>query len=184
VWALRHFTLLAADATRSPLLLISNVDPVQPGMVGMLAAGGALDQIARPHDRLWGEPDAAMISQVTRLAEAARTVAALRGATFGRIGGRPMGMNTAVAATESWIREFGIDVEEIDQWERVLRAEKIPASRAAAARCWLEEHSAGVHYDGDRLTPELLERQIRSYYAHVRPDRRARSGLHRDQGTA
>jgi L-fucose isomerase len=93
-------------------------------------------------------------------------------------------MNTAVAATETWIREFGIDVEEIDQWERVLRAEKIPASQAAAARGWLEKHSAGVHYDGDRLTPELLERQIRSYYAHARPDRRARSGLHRDQGTA
>ena len=39
VWAFPHFTMLAADATRSPLLLISNIDPVQPGMVGMLAAG-------------------------------------------------------------------------------------------------------------------------------------------------
>ena len=34
-----------------------------------------------------------------------------------------------------------------------------------AAREWLERHAAGVHYDGDRLTPEILERQIRSYYA-------------------
>jgi L-fucose/D-arabinose isomerase len=165
VWAFPHFTMLAADATRSPLLLISNVDPVQPGMVGMLAAGGALDQIARAHERLWGEPDATMIGQLSTLAEAARTVAALRGSTFGRIGGRPMGMNTAVAATETWIREFGIDVEEIDQWEVVLRAAKIPASQAAAARGWLEKHAAAVHYDGDRLTPELLDRQIRSYYA-------------------
>ena len=39
------------------------------------------------------------------------------------------------------------------------------AARVRAAREWLEEHAAGVHYDGDRLTPELLERQIRSYYA-------------------
>ena len=85
VWAFPHFTMLAADATRSPLLLVSNIDPVQPGMVGMLAAGGALDQIARSHDRMWGEPDPAMIGQVSMLAEAARTVAALRGATFGRI---------------------------------------------------------------------------------------------------
>jgi L-fucose isomerase len=30
---------------------------------------------------------------------------------------------------------------------------------------WLEKHAAGVHYDGKRLTPELLERQVRSYYA-------------------
>ena len=34
-----------------------------------------------------------------------------------------------------------------------------------AAREWLEAHAAGVHYDGERLTPALLERQIRSYYA-------------------
>ncbi len=29
---------------------------------------------------------------------------------------------------------------------------------------WLEKHSAGVHYDGKQLTPELLGRQIRAYY--------------------
>jgi L-fucose isomerase len=34
-----------------------------------------------------------------------------------------------------------------------------------AGREWLERHAAGVHYDGAALTPELLERQIRSYYA-------------------
>ena len=33
-----------------------------------------------------------------------------------------------------------------------------------AARDWLERHAAKVHYDGSRLTPELLERQIRVYY--------------------
>lgn len=165
VWAFPHFTMLAADATRSPLLLVSNIDPAQPGMVGMLAAGGALDQVARAHDRLWGEPDRTMTGHITTMADAAKAVAALRGSTFGRIGGRPMGMNTAVAATETWIRKFGIDVEEIDQWELVVRAGEIPASRAAAGRAWLEKHAAGVHYDGERLTPDLLERQIRSYHA-------------------
>jgi len=44
-------------------------------------------------------------------------------------------------------------------------AEKVPAPQAAAARGWLEKNAAAVHYDGDRLTPELLERQIRGYYA-------------------
>ena len=41
----------------------------------------------------------------------------------------------------------------------------VPASAAAAGREWLEKYSAGVHYDGDRLTPDILERQVRSYYA-------------------
>src|SRR5581483_9476831 len=44
----------------------------------------------------------------------ARAVAAQRGSTFGRIGGRPMGMYTAVSNTDQWMRTFGVDVEEID----------------------------------------------------------------------
>ncbi|MBV8933552.1 MAG: L-fucose/L-arabinose isomerase family protein [Kutzneria sp.] len=165
VWAFPHFTMLAASATPGPLLLLSNIDPVQPGMVGMLAAGGALDQIGRRHARLWGDPgDPALIDAIGVRATAAAAVAALRGSTFGRIGGRPMGMNTAVANTDQWQRLFGVDVEEIDQWEIVRRSELADAAEAARARQWLEQH-ANVHYDGKKLTPELLERQIRSYLA-------------------
>jgi L-fucose isomerase len=165
VWAFPHFTMLAADATRSPLLLYGSIDPVQPGMVGMLAAGGALDQIDRTHWRAWGEVDDALVARVGTYARACSVVRSLRGRTFGRIGGRPMGMNTAVANTDQWQRLFGVDVEEIDQWELVLRSEKVSAARARAGRDWFETLAAGVHYDGDRLTPELLERQIRSYLA-------------------
>lgn len=41
VWAFPHFTMLAASATSGPLLLLGSIDPAYPGMVGMLAAGGA-----------------------------------------------------------------------------------------------------------------------------------------------
>jgi L-fucose isomerase len=165
VWAFPHFTMLAAGALGGPLLLLSNIDPVQPGMVGMLAAGGALDQIGREHTRLWGDPDSAeLITQIGVHATAAAAVASLRGATFGRIGGRPMGMNTAVANTDQWQRQFGIDVEEIDQWEIVRRAELADPAEKTKAREWLEQH-AHVHYDGSKLTPALLDRQIGSYIA-------------------
>jgi L-fucose isomerase len=165
VWAFPHFSMLAAGATRSPLLLVGSIDPRQPGMVGMLAAGGALDQIGRSHKRLWGPPGPSLVGAITMYATAAAAVKSLRGQTFGRIGGRPMGMNTAVANTDQWQRLFGIDVEEIDQWELVLRAQKVSAGRAAAGRAWFESLAGGVHYDGKQLTPELLERQIRSYVA-------------------
>jgi L-fucose/D-arabinose isomerase len=165
VWAFPHFTMLAAGTIDAPLLLLSNVDPVQPGMVGMLAAGGALDQIGREHTRLWGDPDEPeLITKIGVHAAAAAAVASLRGATFGRIGGRPMGMNTAVANTDQWQRQFGIDVEEIDQWEIVRRAELADASEKVKGREWLERH-ANVHYDGAKLTPALLDRQIGSYIA-------------------
>lgn len=166
VWAFPHFTMLVADATPSPLVLVASTDPTEPGLVGMLAAGGALDQVGREHTRAWGAPeDADLAGRIGDRAKAASAVAALHGSTFGRFGGRPMGMNTAVANTDQWQRLFGIDVEEIDQYELVLRAEKADPAEAARGREWIERHAAGVHYDGAKLTPELLERQLRSYLA-------------------
>jgi L-fucose isomerase len=165
VWAFPHFSMLAAAETPGPLVLLSNIDPAQPGMVGMLAAGGALDQIGRVHGRVWG--DVRQPETLRRLlvqVRAAQAVGGLRGRTFGRIGGRPMGMYTAVSNTDQWLASFGVDVEEIDQWEIVRRSELVPQARARAGREWLEAH-ANVHYDGKQLTPELLERQIRSYHA-------------------
>jgi L-fucose isomerase len=165
VWAFPHFSMLAARDTPGQIMLFSNINPVQPGMVGMLAAGGALDQIGRPAFRAWG--DASDLEVLRRLdvhARAAAAVGSLRGSTFGRIGGRPMGMYTAVSNTDQWMEKFGVDVEEIDQWELVRRAGEVEGGKVRTAREWLEEHAAGVHYDGEQLTPELLERQIRTYY--------------------
>ena len=147
-------------------MLLANIDPVQPGMVGMLAGGGALDQIGRKHNRLWGDPDSAeVIAKIGTLARAAGAVSSLRGTTFGRIGGRPMGMNTAVANTDQWQRIFGVDVEEIDQWEIVRRAELADAAeKAKGARV-----AGAVRHRPLRrrklLTPEKLELQIGSYLA-------------------
>jgi L-fucose isomerase, second N-terminal domain len=96
---------------------------------------------------------------------AAASVRALEGSTFGRIGGRPMGMYTAVSNPDQWLSTFGVDVEEIDQFELVRRAGLVSDSRVRAGREWIEQRAAKVHYDGKQLTPELLERQLRSYHA-------------------
>ena len=166
VWAFPHFSMLAARETPGPLLLFSNIDPQYPGMVGMLAAAGSLDQIGRTYARAYGDvSDPAVLGRVEANARAAGAVRALQGSTFGRIGGRPMGMYTAVSNPDAWMEKFGVDVEEIDQWELVRRSEGVEAGKVRRAREWLEGHAAGVHYDGKQLTPELLERQIRSYYA-------------------
>jgi L-fucose/D-arabinose isomerase len=166
VWAFPQFSMLFAGQIDGPLALFSNIDPVYPGMVGMLAAGGGLDQIGRPHSRVWGDPgDPAVAGRLSQLARAAGVARGLRGTTFGRIGGRPMGMYTTVANTDQWMAQFGIDVEDIDQYELVRRGSLVDPAMTKAARLWLEKHAAGVHYDGAKLTPELLERQIGVYYA-------------------
>jgi L-fucose/D-arabinose isomerase len=165
VWAFPHFTMRAARELPGPLLLFSNVDPQYPGMVGMLAAAGALDQIGRTYGRAWGDiGDPDTLGLLDQQIRAGAAVEDLRGSTFGRIGGRPMGMYTAVSNSDRWLEQFGVDVEEIDQWELVRRAPEVDDARVRDGRAWLEQHAAGVHYDGDRLTPELLERQIRTYH--------------------
>ena len=71
VWAFPHFTVLAAQETSGAVLLVSNVDPQYPGMVGMLAAGGGLDQMGRLHERAWGEVEGqAVLRQLDALARA------------------------------------------------------------------------------------------------------------------
>ena len=166
VWAFPHFSMLFAGQVSGPLALFSNIDPVYPGMVGMLAAGGGFDQIGRAHSRVWGDPaDPAVTTRLSALAQAAGVAQGLRGTTFGRIGGRPMGMYTTVANTDQWMEKFGIDIEDIDQYELVRRGSLVDPAVTRAARLWLEKYAAGVHYDGAKLTPELLERQIGVYYA-------------------
>src|ERR1700727_2685917 len=166
VWAFPHFSMLFAGQVSGPLALFSNIDPVYPGMVGMLAAGGGFDQIGRAHSRVWGDPgDPAVGGRISQLARAAGVAQGLRGTTFGRIGGRPMGMYTTVANTDQWMEKFSIDIEDIDQYELGRRGSLVEPAATKAARQWLEKHAAGVHYDGDKLTPDLLERQIGVYYA-------------------
>ena len=95
-------------------------------MVGMLAAGGALDQIGRRHGRAWGSiADPAVRDRVLAHVRAAAAARSLEGSTFGRIGGRPMGMYTAVSNPDQWMSKFGVDVEEIDQLELVRRSEQV-----------------------------------------------------------
>ena len=165
VWAFPHFSMLAAGETPGPLLLFSNINPEQPGMVGMLAAAGGLDQIGRNYGRAYGDvSEPAVVARLEAHVRAGAAVRALQGSTFGRIGGRPMGMYTAVSNADQWMEQFGVDVEEIDQWELVRRSGGVDGRKVRAAREWLEGHAGGVHYDGERLTLDLLERQIRTYY--------------------
>ena len=165
VWAFPHFTAIASQFVPRPILTFSNVNPRYPGLVAMLAGAGALNQLGVPFERAWGEiENPAVAGAVGRFCRAAEVVNRLRGETYGLIGGRPMGMYTAVSNPDQWMREFGIDIEHIDQWEIVRRGENVDPARARAGREWLEGWG-NVHYDGDRLSPETLERQVRSYYA-------------------
>lgn len=167
VWCFPHLTTIATEFAPGPYVLFSNINPAYPGMVGMLAAAGALDQVGRTHMRVQGDvADDRVFAHLETYLRASVSVSRLKGETFGLYGGRPMGMYTAVAAADQWKRDFGIDVEHIDQYEIVRRSDLIDSEKVEHAFQWLEKQlGKNIHYDGKKLTPDLLKRQIRFYYA-------------------
>ncbi len=166
VWSFPHLAVVAAKFAPGPFLLFSNINPQYPGMVGMLASAGALDQIGVFHGRLFGDiRDPQVLRKVLAFIRAGSAINRLKGETFGLFGGRPMGMYTAVANLDQWMSLFGIDVEHIDQWEIVRRAKEAPADEVGFAFNWLTKRIKKIHYDGKQLTEEKLKLQIRSYIA-------------------
>lgn len=167
VWSFPHLAVIASEFAPGPFLMFSNINPRFPGMVGMLASAGALDQIGRFHKRISGDiKDKEVLARVVSFLRAAVAVNRLKGETFGLFGGRSMGMYTAVANLDQWKKMFGIDVEHIDQYEIVRRLNVVEKRKVVKARKWLESMMGkNIHYDGKILTPEKLETQLRAYYA-------------------
>ncbi len=157
-WTSPNLIVRGVQRMGLPTILISNKDAATHGTVGLLGAGGALDQIGYPHLRIRGSFDTTTIADnALQFFRAASAVARLRGKVFGLFGGRSLGMQ--------WRRMFGVDVEHIDQLEIVRRAEMIPDEATKEMVAWLEKSTASVDYDGEKLTPEKLAFQSACYLA-------------------
>jgi L-fucose isomerase len=172
VWAWPQYARVAAQFCPQPVVMFSNVNPQYPGLVGMLAGSGSLDQAGIPFTTSFGDiADEAVFarlrSQITAVAAARR----LRGLTYCLIGGRSLGIDTTVTDPAQWIKQFGIDVDHVDQFELVRRAEQEMAggSRVGAALEYLKQTVGRIHWTPAdapfRLTEPLLRRQLGLYYA-------------------
>ena len=174
VWAWPQYARMAAQFCPQPIVMFSNVNPQYPGLVGMLANSGSLDQAGFRFSKQFG--DIADDRVYGALASELRAVAAvrrLRGLTYCLIGGRSLGIDTTVIDPAQWAAEFGIDVDHVDQMELVRRAgrEMAGGTRIAPAVAYLEKTLRRIHWTEPdakfRLTRELLERQLGLYYAAV-----------------
>ena len=164
IWCYPQFTVVAQNFAPGPYLLFSNLHPSQCGMVGMLAAAGSLDQLGVKYARLWGDvADETVKGRMVSFLKAAAAVSRLRGLTFGNFGGRPLGMYTAVANLEQWQKQFGIDVENIEQDDIIRAGDAADAAEVERGFDWLTRYVGKIAYDGSVLTPEKLKTQIRSY---------------------
>lgn len=166
VFAFPSFSAIAAENGKGPFVLAANLNPDWPGMVSMLAAGGALNHLGIRHYRVAGdfrEPD--VMEKVLTYARCAYVVASLKGQKYGLIGGRSLGMYSAVVSMQDWQKKFGVDVDHLDQSEILRVGETIPNEQVEKAFNWITNHVAGIEYDNVQLTPEKLKMQIRHYEA-------------------
>jgi L-fucose isomerase len=164
IWADPAFALRLAALADLPVLLLGNTRPDTSSIVGMLGAGGALDQAGIRHIRVFDHGSDSGRQPVLAFIQAASARANLRGMRLGLFGGRSLGIVTADADPVQWMRLFGVDIERVDQLEIVQAAEAFDPEAVARHLRWLEDRVGGVRFGGG-FTPAAFEKQIRSYLA-------------------
>jgi L-fucose isomerase len=140
----------------------------------MLANSGSLDQAGIPFTKSFGDiADDGVFARLRAQIAAVAAARRLRGLTYCLIGGRSLGIDTTVIDPAQWMKQFGIDVDHVDQLELVRRAEAELAggTRVARALEYLRKTVGRIHWtaaDAEfRLTEDLLRRQLGLYYAAV-----------------
>jgi len=164
VWTEPLLTARIASLLPLPLVLLGNMRPETSSIVGLLGAGGALDQMGRRHLRVFDAASEESRQDVVALGQASRTLHTLRGQTLGLFGGRSLGMITATADAAQWHQRFGVDIEQGDQSEIVSLAQRAPADEVDRHLRWLTRQLGSVRF-GAGFSPEALERQVRGYLA-------------------
>ena len=150
-----------------PILSLSNNNGRFPGNVGLLATDGALRQAGLRTHRIVGDiDDPATNEAVIDWIRAAQAVTLIHSEVYGLYGGHSMGMETGFFHLLPTIKSLGTTAYQIDQLWVVERMKQIDGGEVRAGREWLESLLGDrLRYDGDMLTPERLDTQLRLYLA-------------------
>jgi L-fucose/D-arabinose isomerase len=166
IFGFPHFAAIVAQFLRPPFLVLAPREPNYPSVNGMLTIGSAFGQLEIPHVRIWDDIEKPeVLAKVMAFVRAAAAVNQLRGQVYGLLGGRSMGLYACAPAPNQWMRQFGVDVDHLDQLEIVRRAELVDAERVARGIDWLRSQMGDWSYDEEQLTPKRLEYQVRTYLA-------------------
>ncbi len=165
-WTSPNLVIHGIQRLDKPVVIVTSKSAATHGMVGFLGAGGALQQIGKPHLRIRENFDTdAMTDKLLPFLRAAYAVSELSGEVFGFFGGRSLGIDTGSFDPMQWRKLFKVDVEHIDQLEIIRRADEIESSRSDKMIDWLEEKAKKVCYNNGALTREKLGYQVKCYLA-------------------
>ncbi len=166
VFGFPHLAMIAAQLIRRPILVYAPREERFPALTGLLDIAGGFANVGIPHARVWGAiDDPKIFAQVMAFVRAATAVQRLRGQVYGLFGGRSMGLYTATPSGTEWLRRFGVDMDHVDQYEIVRRAESVSSARVARGVDWLQHKAKNFQWDPVQLTPQKLDLQVRSYLA-------------------
>jgi L-fucose isomerase len=159
--------LVNAVGRELPILSLSNNNGRFPGNVGLLATDGALRQAGvRTHRVVGDADDPATREAVKAWIRASQAVTLIQTEVYGLYGGHSMGMETGFFHLVPTLKALGTTAYQIDQLWVVERMKQVDSSEVHAGREWFESLLGDrLRYDGDMLTPERLETQLRLYLA-------------------
>jgi L-fucose isomerase len=147
-WMYAPQVVTAIQATDLPPIIWAFKAPEEFSLVGAGCTRGSLDEIGIPNLFIYGdEKDINSAKRAAEYVRAARVVRGLKGKTYGLIGGRSMGMYTAMVDYAQWKRQFGIEIEQISEHRVYVEAEKIPDEEAEKVLDELQQKFAGVFSD-------------------------------------
>jgi len=166
VFAFPNYSLLSARVLEMPVLLSSPKEGALPGLGGIMAAHGAMEQIGIKSKKIWGNPleERDLQATLSAFCRASGAIERMKGSVYGLIGGRSIGMNTGAVSTAQWMAVFGVDIEHIDQLEIIRRANNADENEVERAYAWLTSNLGKTSKEG-KAAPEHVKEQIRHYMA-------------------
>lgn len=164
IWADPILSVKVCNYIKEPVLLLGNGSSETSSLVGVLGAGGALDQIGREHARVFQHDTEAGRDKVRAFIRATSAIKKLRGNVLGIFGSRSLGIFTTVSDVAQWQRMFDIDIKYFDESSIVEKAKIIDDDKVREYKEWLLGQLQSCEYGG-LFTPEALDRQIRSYFS-------------------
>jgi L-fucose isomerase len=164
IWADPIFSIKLHNHIPVPVLLLGNNRPDTSSLVGILGAGGALDQIGCQHFRVFEHSSEKSSKMIHSFIRACGAIQSLRGQTLGLFGGKSLGIFTANVDPAQWQKLFGVDIEILDQHDIIMEAENLSIELVENEKKWLIENLGKVVFSG-AFTASTFEKQIRSYLA-------------------
>ncbi|MDR1509409.1 MAG: hypothetical protein LBS53_07195 [Synergistaceae bacterium] len=162
IWADPELSVQLQMQCRLPLLLFGNGRPDSSSAVGLLGAGGALDQAGLTHARIFSDTEENRRT-IKAFLRAAATAENLRGNRALRFGGRSLGIMTAEPNELELIKRFGVTTNIVDQNEIITQARLIPRNIVEHHMNWIIQKTEIV-FD-EIFTADTLEKQVRAYIA-------------------